>query len=186
MLGEVIIELDNGKRNSTDNLDKCKGKSGVWALIGRNNEEDNWICLNVGINKDIGTEISLDIEYMSIKNKIINKDYINRFGELIFSYNDYEYDHYRSEIYKDIKEKYSKLRFICIGWCIDDNNKRRNVEDHFAWMTRAKYWKNGGSFQNVPKKGKYDFDEIEAKHVVDNNLKQKLQKIIEKYEIQRG
>ena len=186
MLGEVIIELNNGERNSTDNLDKCKGKSGVWALIGKKCEEDEWICLNVGINKDIKTEISQDIEYMNIKDEIISKNYINRFGEFLFSYNDYANNHYRSKLYKEIKEKYSKLKFICIGWGIDDNEERRKIEDHFAWMTRAKYWKNGGSFQNVPKKGKYDFDEIEAKHVVDNNLKQKLQKIIEKYEIQRG
>ena len=74
MLGEVIIELDNGKRNSTDNLDKCKGKSGVWALIGKNCEKDRWICLNVGINKNIGNEICQDIEYMNIKNKIISKN----------------------------------------------------------------------------------------------------------------
>ena len=186
MLGEVIIELNNGERNSTDNLDKCKGKSGVWALIGKKSEEDEWICLNVGVNKDIGKEICLDIEYMNIKNKIISKNYINQFGELIFSYNNYEYDHYRSEIYKDIKEKYSKLRFICIGWCIDDNKERRKIEGHFAWMTRAKYWRNGGPFQNVPEKVEYDFDKIESEHVYDNNLKQKLQKIIEKYDIQRG
>ncbi|MGP1612597.1 MAG: hypothetical protein ACTTG8_05855 [Catonella sp.] len=50
-------------------------------------------------------------------------------------------------------------------------------------MTRAKYWKNGGSFQNVPEKGKCDFDEIESEHVYDNNLKQKLQKIIDQYKI---
>ena len=186
MLGEVIIELDNGKRNSTDNLDKCKGKSGVWALIGRNNEEDNWICLNVGINKDIGTEISLDIEYMSIKNKIINKDYINRFGELIFSYNDYEYDHYRSEIYKDIKEKYSKLRFICIGWCIDDN-KRRNVEDYFAWQTKAKYWRNGKPFK---KQTTINIDEKRKEHVdnsnIDIKIKNYVEEIIKKYNIKQN
>lgn len=184
MLGEVIIELDNGKRNSTDNLDKCKGKSGVWALIGKNCEKDRWICLNVGINKNIGNEICQDIEYMNIKNKIISKNYINQFGESLFSYDDYANNPCRSKLYKEIKEKYSKLRFICIGWCIDDKKEREKIEGHFAWMTRAKYWRNGGPFKDDPAKKKYNFDEIEANHVNDNDLKQKLQIIIEKYEIQ--
>ena len=186
MVGEVIVDLKNGEISGSNNLENYKQISGVWALIGRNNEEDNWVCLNVGVNKDISTEISLDIEYMNIKNKIIRKNYTNQFGEKLFSYNDYEYDYYRSEIYKDIKEKYTKLRFICVGWCIDDNGERKKIEKHFAWMTRAKYWRNGRPYKNMPEKGKCDFDEIEAKHVNDNNLKQKLQKIIEKYEIQRG
>lgn len=121
--------------------------SGVWALFGKSKHNpQDWICLQVAKAKDIFAEVKVDCNLINSSDEIClsERTYINQFGEKCFPY--YEYSSCRKQLYRSIRDTFSDLTFVCVG-LEDDSKARAKLESDFAWLTCAKFWRNGGSFK---------------------------------------
>lgn len=123
----------------------------MWALRGKDKradadeQEDKWICLQVGQTQDIKIEIEKDIKDMEKSRKVITESkYVNYFGEAIFAYPEIRSGN--SYLYKWIVDNYRDLEF-CLIKEEDNENNRKEIEKLFAYITLARGWRNGGSFR---------------------------------------
>lgn len=121
-----------------------KNVPGVWMLLGRNNINEKWECLQVGVNKNIYKEISTDIFYMD-KLIRIKKPYINQFGEIQFWTKGEP--SVQNKLYFTIRNEYDQLAFIVVCENIEDAIERKLIEKYVAYRTRAKYWRNGRPYK---------------------------------------
>lgn len=130
-------------------INEIKGKSGVWFLLGRENESSPLVCLQVAQKDNIGNEIENDVRYLRTKVlKPGKKEYVNQFGEKQFDYEDW--GQYRArKLYYNIAHKYSDLTFVCI-WdekIFEDKSNRELLEKYIAYKTKAVFWVNGRPFK---------------------------------------
>ena len=116
---------------------------GVWVLVGR--KDNQWYSLNVGMTTNILKEVEID-KYRLSKHKQDRRDFINQFGEFVFSMPYYPDD--KQLLYLEIAKEYKDLAFLCVAKGEDlDEPKRKQIEKYVAYLTKAKYWRNGGSYK---------------------------------------
>lgn len=117
---------------------------GVWLLIGENAESKSPISLQVAQSKDIGAEILDDSKDLSYEKPLpVLKDYVNKFGEKQFEYEDYPCWSAKN-LYHEIACNYKRLKFICIaaGPSFDKKEFREKIEKYVAYATLCKYWRD--------------------------------------------
>lgn len=129
--------------NPENSIDLYIGKSGIWALFGKEQQTSEYRCLNVGKCVNVGSEILYDLacfHHIPFR-KNGNLHYINQFGEDCgFCYVSGQTQEY---LYPYIKQQnYSEIVFVYIS-----QQTMADKERDFAWRTHAKYWRNGGSFK---------------------------------------
>ena len=124
-------------------------------MLGKRDEKSNWICLQAGRSKYMYEEIRLDIIYMKSQPNLNGKeiDYINQCGKKLTFEDGFEIKSFpdvREQVYSYIGNKYVDLTFILVYDATNDksDDKRKAVEQYFAYSTEALYWKNGGPFTN--------------------------------------
>lgn len=128
---------------NTKHLENYKFK-GVWALFGKSKITSNYRCLNVGKSSCIGKEISIDIfrmyNFKEKENK--EKEYINQFNEIMFTYPIYatRLDY----LYKEITQNYTSFIFVIVS----KGNNDYKIEKYFAYSTKAAYWVSNGKYSS--------------------------------------
>lgn len=146
-MGEIEIIYKEGTE-CINNIWNYIHKAGVWALFGQ--KDGQYECLNVGKSVDVGYEVLYDISCLhnlEVKKKG-TKLYINQFGEdCEFYYDDGLTQEY---LYPHINHKYKKIIFVQVYHKSD-----RGVEKVLAWLTHAKYWRNGKPFEKSKEDGYY-------------------------------
>lgn len=134
---EVIYEEIRG-RITIDFKSECFGKKGIWALYGKNYNDLDYTCLNVGKSSDIGREILYDLgclHYIAFRKNGTEK-YVNQFNDDCgFNYVSGQTQEY---LYPYIALRYYFIRFIFID---DDNDPKK--EKAYAKEHNALFWRNG-------------------------------------------
>lgn len=188
------FNFDDSAESKKNNLSKYDGIPGVWALRGKDKrvdadeQEDKWICLQVGQTQDIKIEIEKDIKDMEKSRKVITESkYVNYFGEAIFAYPEIRSGN--SYLYKWIVDNYRDLEF-CLIKEEDNENNRKEIEKLFAYITLARGWRNGGSFrEECCLEKRYNFvqedrdkleDELIRDRILLENEMEEIKSIIEK------
>lgn len=147
---EHIREIDTTKwsEEKENNIAQYKNVPGVWILVGKEQANTPLVCLQVAQTKDIGREVARDISYLKTEaSHSAPKEYVNQFGECMFSYENYPS---RTEIlYKKMAEKYRHFALICVahGEKLKDDRLRKNIEKYVAYKTLCPYWVNGGQYK---------------------------------------
>lgn len=133
----IIYEEHVGKTYIEFNKEYL-GKKGVWTLYGKKNEDDEYICLNVGKSVNVGEEILLDLSYLHfvLPDNKGSKEYINQFEEGPFF--KYQGGKTREYLYPYIAKKYNYLQFRYVA---DENNLK--TESKYAKENHALLWRNG-------------------------------------------
>lgn len=124
-------------------------RNGVWALFAKEKNTDNkqWICLQVGKSKGILTEIKGDLFriFAAEEAKLVDVRFINQFGEEIPGDFVKKYPRDVDQIYKFISEQFKDFVFMEVASNVSDE-ERTEIERCFAWIVKARFWRNGGSF----------------------------------------
>lgn len=141
---EIIIEI---KCNQivTNNIAKYFNMQGVWALLGKKEDNKDWVCLNVGKNINIGREILYDLGCLFFVPFLEdgNKEYINYSEEYCgFKYNSGLVQEY---LYPYIAKEYYELRFIYL-----DEVANLDSERDFAKKNKALFWRHGRPYKAEP------------------------------------
>lgn len=174
---ENVIAQWNEQSEKVELIIKPEKVPGVWILIGKEKKryKSPWVCLQVAQTKNSGREIVKDISYLNLKDKnnqpvqISNeKNYVNQFGEFMFSYD--EQLNRRKILYKKIDEKYEFLTFICVayGEGLEDDKLRKNIEKYVAYKTLCLYWVNGRPYKKG--KGEEEIKAIKDKCKLESNI----------------
>lgn len=130
-------------------------KEGVWALFGVEHGSKEYQCLNVGKEKNVGSEIITDLgrlHYIPFRN---NGDiqYTNQFNKKCnFKYKKGQAQEY---LYPFLATKYCAFKFIYVHDKSDGDVEKRYAAEH-----DAKFWRNGSPY-DVPKKPKSDREDIQ-------------------------
>lgn len=132
------------KENSEEIINKVHnyiGKSGIWALFGKKGEV--FECLNVGKCKDVGREILYDVSCLHslTLREDGDEDYINQFAEFC----DFKYVKGQTQEY--LYPHISNLNYDVIMFLYVYEKSDLCKEKEFAWLTHAKFWRNGGGFK---------------------------------------
>ena len=164
---EEVIKFSN-KDNLEDvmckiNYDAIENKY-LWALFGKNNKEEEQVCLQVGQSIDIKTEIIADINEMFSKDVLFELDENvetefknSQFYTDVYQIKKGDSDNKNEYLYRKIKREYDELTFYTIdidGYLGIDNFKNNNcviddilkfskvyyAETKFAYETQAIYW----------------------------------------------
>lgn len=138
-----IIYKEENSKVTINEVYSYIGKSGIWALFGKKGEE--FECLNVGKCVDVGREILYDVS--CLHNLTLredgNEDYINQFAE--FCGFKYRKEWTREYLYPHILNlHYDVIMFVCVY-----NESDMRKEKEFAWLTHAKFWRNGRLFESI-------------------------------------
>lgn len=124
-------------------------RNGVWALFAKEKNTNNkqWICLQVGKSKGSLTEIKGDLFriFAAEEAKLVDVRFINQFGEEIPGDFVKKYPKDVDQIYKFISEQYKDFVFMEVASNVSDED-RTEIERCFAWIVKARFWRNGGSF----------------------------------------
>lgn len=137
---KIIYKEENGKVPINE-LYSYIEKPGIWALFGK--KEGVFKCLNVGKCVDIGREILYDVS--CLHNLTLpedgDEDYINQFAEFCdFKYRKKQTQEY---LYPHISNlHYDAITFVYV---YNESDIRKEVE--FAWLTHARFWRNGRVFK---------------------------------------
>ena len=132
-----------------NDLLKYKETPGVWAILGKKEQEWHW--LNVAATENIGDEISEDVYLMTkkISKRGKEKIYKNYWKEEIFTYKIFSYnklskkklqEKHRRARWIHISETYDELIIICCLENESDSQKRFKIERYIAIKTHALYW----------------------------------------------
>lgn len=137
---KIIYKEENGKVTINE-VYSYIGKSGIWALFGK--KGGVFECLNVGKCVDVGREILYDVSCMHnlTLREDGNEDYINQFAEFC----DFKYIKERTQEY--LYTHISNLHYETIMFVYVYNESDRCKEREFAWLTHAKFWRNGSVFK---------------------------------------
>ena len=146
-IGQYLTSQLKGDSNFCykDIENKCKNKN-AWAMYGSNNEE-KWICLEVGSSKDIIKELKYDLDCM-VEKSISNKEISSYYHESIYERNqDYILTDAIHQKYQLIRDNFEYIRIYTINndTMINDSEKYRLndyqiAEVHYAKMTKALLW----------------------------------------------
>lgn len=145
MYKEIIIEIES-KKIVTNNIANYFNKQGIWALFGKKSEEKDWVCLNVGKNKNVGREILYDLGCLFFVPclKEGHEKYINYSKKYCgFKYNN---GLVQEHLYSYIATKYSDFEFIYVHKDAD-----LKFEKKFAKEQNALFWRNGRPYRTESK-----------------------------------
>lgn len=141
MYNDIIIKIEDGKI-VINNIANYFSEQGVWALFGKKVDEKDWVCLNVGKNKNVGREILYDVGcllFVSWQGQG-TRNYINYFKEDC----GFKYDRglVQEYLYPHIATQYSDFEFVYVHELADSNFERE-----FAKAEKALYWRNGRPYK---------------------------------------
>lgn len=138
-INETIYEEDDNGKVVVSNLENFMRVEGVWALYGINNETGENELLNVGKEKDVGSEILYDIgclHYLKFRNDG-DENYVNQFNiDCNFKYKSGQTQEY---LYPKLASLYNSFKFVYAH-----NKSDPNVEKEIA--KESKFWRNGRPF----------------------------------------
>lgn len=137
---KIIYKEENGKVTINEVYGYIR-KSGIWALFGK--KGDVFECLNVGKCVDVGREILYDVSCMHniTLREDGNEDYINQFAEFC----DFKYRKGQTQEY--LYPHISNIHYDDIMFVYVYNESDMRKEKEFAWLTHAKFWRNGSVFK---------------------------------------
>lgn len=144
-----LIKDDSGIfKFKVNNIQNHMGKSGVWAMFGRLNPNDEYICLEVGQSSDIYEELNYDITYLikDYSNIYIEKRYTARrlFKEFNTTFDVCACDLNRTNAkYRIIATAISDIKIMLISEQ-KDKNVREEIELKFAVENKARFWNAWG------------------------------------------
>lgn len=137
---KIIYEEINGEVVSNLIVEYMQ-KEGVWALYGREAEETEFECLNVGKYTNVGEEILYDLgclHFVPFRNDG-TETYINQFNEdCNFCYKRNQVQEY---LYPYIAMQYCAFKFVYVNDKSDDK-----FEADYAKRKKARFWRNGSPF----------------------------------------
>lgn len=138
-----IIYKEENSKVTVNEVYNYIGKSGIWALFGK--KGDVFECLNVGKCVDVGREILYDVSCLHNLNlrEDGNEDYINQFAEFC----DFKYRKERTQEY--LYPYISNLHYNAILFVYLYNESDIHKEKEFAWLTHARFWRNGRVFKTI-------------------------------------
>ncbi len=138
---KVIYEEKDGVEVKNSVFDYV-GKEGVWALFGRDEEDDAFECLNVGKAKDIGSEILFDVACLHFISFVKDGDafYFNQFEEPC-GFRCKKGIRPQVYLYPFLAENYHELKFVYVHDKSDIEVEMKYAKDH-----HARFWRNGRSF----------------------------------------
>ena len=145
---KIIYKEENGKATINEIVNYIDTQ-GIWALFGK--KGDVFECLNVGKCIDVGREILYDVSCLHnlVLHKEGNEEYINQFAEFC----DFKY---RKKCTQEYLYQYiSSLHYDAIMFVYVYDKSDIYKEKEFAWITHARFWKNGSSFKLI-KEGYYE------------------------------
>ena len=140
-IGSIIYQM----KGEIDNTNLFCNKKGVWALFG-SKDNNNYTCLNVGKNVNIGKEVRYDIKCIKSNPQKGegNLRYINQFAE--YCRFNYCCGKTREYLYPYLNREYENGDLVFIF--VYDKESDQKYEERFAWLTHSFYWRNGGPFRN--------------------------------------
>lgn len=122
------------------------GMKGIWALYGKESENSDYVCLNVGKANNVGLEIIYDLgcfHYISFSEDG-TKRYINQFGDDCgFCY---QSGHTQEYLYPYLASKYTCIKFVYVH---EENDLQKEKE--YANQYHALFWRNGGPYKSAKK-----------------------------------
>ena len=176
-----LVQDSGGKKWSITQIgiDAYKKKSGVWLLIGKEKgEKEKTYSLQVGQSADIGKEIKANIfrlNYGLNHNipEMIEKNYVNQFGELKFKYSVYPDE--RQFLYSEIAKKYTEFKLVVFEISAEiEKEERKKIEKYVAYKTKSLYWRNGGAYKEGKTENKISdikkFCDEEATDIKSENI----------------
>lgn len=173
---EIIIETKSNQI-VTNNIAKYFNKPGIWALFGRKKNEEDWVCLNVGKNKNIGREILYDLGCLFFVPFLTEgvEEYISYSKKQCgFKYNSGLVQEY---LYSYIAKEYYELQFIYVNKDAD-----LDYEREFAKKNKALFWRHGRPFKNESKSneeiGETKMDETKLKTILEQMTDSKGRKFV--------
>ncbi len=149
-----VIDMD---RKSTKRLER----EGVWMLLGKNEGDKRYRCLQVAQKKDIYTEIESDIVLMKTSRvETSKKNYFNYFGEELDEVSIITYPSVREQLYSQIANLYDELTIVVLISGHIGDIARKQIEKYVAVKTKARFWRNGRPYE---KKVMVNLDDIELR-----------------------
>lgn len=137
---KIIYQEENSKV-TVNKVYNYIEKQGIWALFGK--KGGVFECLNVGKCVDVGREILYDIS--CLHNLTLredgDEDYINQFAESC----NFKYTKKRTQEY--LYPHISNLHYDAIMFVYVYNKSDVYKEKEFAWLTHARFWRNGSVFK---------------------------------------
>lgn len=139
---KIIYKEENDKATINE-VDNYIDTPGILALFGK--KGDVFECLNVGKCIDVGREILYDVS--CLHNLVLhtegNEEYINQFAEVC----DFKY---RKKWTQECLYQYiSRLHYEAIMFVYVYDKSDMYKEKEFAWLTHARFWKNGNAFKSI-------------------------------------
>lgn len=142
-MNDIKIIYKKDSENITNKVHNYIGISGIWALFGKKGEV--FECLNVGKCVDVGREILYDVSCLynlTPDNLPDGDEYINQFAESCgFNLKKGQTQEY---LYPHISKHYDTIMFVYVY-----NKSDSHKEREFAWLTHAKFWRNGSVFKTA-------------------------------------
>lgn len=139
----VIYEEDKNGQIKVSNLETYMNTEGVWALFGkRKDDNSDYICLNVGKTKNIGSEILYDIGCLHFLKyrKDGTRRFVNQFKEEYCL--KYESGQTQEYLYPFIAQYFNSFKFVYVF-----DKSDINEEKVYAEKNHAQFWRNGGSYK---------------------------------------
>lgn len=151
---KIIYEEKKGREVSNSIVEYIQ-KEGVWALYGREKEDVEFECLNVGKCTDVGKEILYDLgcwHFVPFRNDG-TKQYINQFNEECnFCYETNQVQEY---LYPYLAMQYCEFKFVYVN-----DKSDQKVEADYANENNARFWRNGSPY-GISKKPNVDRKDIQ-------------------------
>lgn len=153
----LSFEIINMDRKSTKRIERA----GVWMLLGKNESDEKYHCLQVAQKKDIYSEMESDIFLM--KNSEVEtyeKPYFNFFGEELDEVSIITYPNAREQLYSQIAALYDELTIVVLISGYIGEIARKQIEKYVAVKTKARFWRNGRPYE---KKVMVNLDDIDLR-----------------------
>lgn len=138
-----------------NNTPKYINTSGVWAMFGRLNADDEYICLEVGQSNNIYEELKYDIDCLlqDYSNVELKRSYTARrlFMEFSKQFVVCECDLIRTRAkYRIISTSFVDIKILLIAQ-ENDKDDREKIELEFAVDKKAIFWNAWGKQRSMAK-----------------------------------
>ncbi len=140
---EITQETLNTIRNYKSNYSVQDDTKRLWAIFGKNSDNDNWLCLEVGSSININVELKENLNAMKSKSLSIKKSTL--FHKEVYDFKTYMDKH--SVKYRAMYEKCEKFIIYEINVCkylktenYGSYDPVNYAEVMFAYKTKAMFW----------------------------------------------
>lgn len=174
----LSFEIINMDRKSTKRIERA----GVWMLLGKNESDEKYHCLQVAQKKDIYSEMESDIFLMkSSEVETYEKPYFNFFGEELDEVSIITYPNAREQLYSQIAALYDELTIVVLISGYIGEIARKQIEKYVAVKTKARFWRNGRPYE---KKVIVNLDDIDLRldmEEIGEGIIERIDQCLDKY-----